>query len=499
MPPQENPQKENPQRQANTTVVLAEMKSFEEKDKKAVIDTIEKSLQSRPTEATVREIGNSLRALDKETQEKYLPKIEDYYFEALQSVEKDYLHIDFLLFFEIEEDLRLLYALASLQTSFMRRLRAESILAMFEEKTRAIFANNPEKLRACNEYAAQNLIYNKKLKGETYSTSSDEIRAHLNQTVFTADSTTRYKFTWDNEVWYLNYFFMPKLVQIFTPQNPGKMLVKPLDSVKDFLFEGNLVPIMEELEANYKNENENKHELEKFDLPKEGKIRLISVFPRSYDSVIAANLSGAIRLGETLKQRYSNLEVAPLIYTDSPLDALDRTIADSYKQGVRTFYLDINNHGLENEVSFKDPLSADDLVSLAEKYEDADFVIGSISCFGGGLAKGFLSVFEKHPEFKKRFAIFLQTKPDVPNYAGIIRTPAGTETAETETFFSTYYQTYFLQAIQNGLTFGQAAAYADQMVKEKSINDAEEIIDGKLISQNKRAKLSDETSGLLES
>jgi hypothetical protein len=232
--------------------------------------------------------------------------------------------------------------------------------------------------------------------------------------------------------------------------------------------------------------------LKTYDFPREGKIGYLRVFPDSFDQVISATLQSSMLLSTALNHRYQDrfVSIEPIFNaapTKSIIAEIERARRDG--NGPKFFCIDIYNHGSKEAVAFDYPLCASDMVEIAKKFPDCQFAFCTLACYGGGLREGFLKELEKEPELKKRMALFLQTKPNMPNYL------ASTESAfSMHPFSSTNYYLHLTEALYdpNCKTFGEAVRRADLKTKEYMSLDAECILDGVLIGKAPRKA----TSGL---
>ncbi len=229
-----------------------------------------------------------------------------------------------------------------------------------------------------------------------------------------------------------------------------------------------------------KQEESGKGSMEKYDLPATGKMAHIRLFPgRSRDLIAPANLSSAAFLSSALQQRYGDrMMITPLQFTDTPLAHLRELVADGHQngKGISTFVVDIFEHGTREHIDFVKPLTASDLAALAREFPGCTFQINTIACFGGGLRAGFQKEFANDPDLAKRMHVFLQTKPNLSNYIGHLENQGG------ENQWSTLYNVFLALGLSEGKTYGEAAMFADKAVKECSPQDAEALINGKLIS-----------------
>lgn len=240
----------------------------------------------------------------------------------------------------------------------------------------------------------------------------------------------------------------------------------------------------EEAIKNYESEERGKTTLESFDLPANGEIAHIRLFPRSFDPVIAGNLGGAMVLSRTLSQHYGErLKVRPVLFSDDPVDALTKEIeaVRSGGKGPKHFVIDIFSHGGTNNFRFDTKFTAHELVSVLERFPDCTFTIGTIACFGAGMRKGMEKEFDRNSSLQKRVDIFLQTKPNVRNTGP----PARNRAEPEESFLGNFYQLHFMRALLEGKTYGQAVREADIETKKKSGLDAEAFINGQFIATGK--------------
>lgn len=271
-------------------------------------------------------------------------------------------------------------------------------------------------------------------------------------------------------------------IVIFNEKNPKIFVVLPWNDIADRLENKDFKSVVKMAQENYKRENENIGELKSFDLPRDEKISYLRVFPETYDATVSTAIQGSCILGETLRNNYKNLENHPAIFSDYPKAELRKSIEKQYKKGCRYFFLDIYNHGTEDEIAFREPLKASDFADIIKDFPDAKFVISTVACHGGGLRKGFLEMFKDNPELAKRISVFLQAKPNVVNIGGKLGAFSEYQKYSDE-IFSTYYYLFLIEALRGGKSYGEAVIYADQKNKQYIYNDPEAIIQGDLITK----------------
>jgi hypothetical protein len=221
--------------------------------------------------------------------------------------------------------------------------------------------------------------------------------------------------------------------------------------------------------------------LKKFDLPAEGKISYLRIFPSDFDQVVSGTVQTSMMLSTALKLRYGDrVETPAPLFEESAREALIKSIERSYDggKGSKFFLIDMYNHGSESYVCFKDKLTADDLVRIAKRFPDCKFAFTSIACFGGGLRRGLMDELAAQPKLKERIALFTQTKPNVPNYLATVEKHSNPYAGTTY-----YYQLVRALMDPSVETFGEAVYRADTETKDIVPLDAESVIDGKLISQ----------------
>jgi ferritin-like protein len=232
-------------------------------------------------------------------------------------------------------------------------------------------------------------------------------------------------------------------------------------------------------------QEKNKKFLKGFELPKNRKIGYISLFDNKFDLTfnLAETNHFAILMVKILKARGYKLDLSgmqgrPFVETGNPVKFLNEQVKKLHAKGIRDFYFDLNGHGSSAGIGIGKGINAKQLVDLFKKYPDSKFNITSIACHGGGLRKGILA-YLKTAEGKKRakdISVFLQSKPNKTNKVGQL------DTAESGQNYVSNYYAVFARFLLKGMSFGQAAYAADQEVKKYYPNDAEAIVNGRLIS-----------------
>lgn len=244
---------------------------------------------------------------------------------------------------------------------------------------------------------------------------------------------------------------------------------------------------IQEAMHNFAMEERGQEFLNAFDLPKEGAITHIRLFPKQYDYTIASSLRDSAFLSAALRERYGEkMMTLPVVFTLSPKRALIDEVRKAHQdgKGSKDFVIDIFSHGSKDHLKFVEPLTAADLVDVIRQFPDCHFTFGTVACFGGGLRNGFLEEFKKDPKLAKRMQIFIQTKPTLEGSVTISEKDRAAENKEKRLLHSTLYYSYFIRALYAGKTYGQAASEADKMVKRNTYLDPEAIIDGHLITMS---------------
>jgi len=291
----------------------------------------------------------------------------------------------------------------------------------------------------------------------------------------------------NGQKWTISIYYMRNekcFLTVSSLDNPDILIVLNKEELTDKISRGKFQEVADEATFNYENEKGKRDIVEKFDLPKDQPISYFSVLPATYDPIVASTMQGSRVFAHSLERKYSNLKTYPTIFSDDPKKDLAERIQDSYAQGCRYFYLDFYQHGSESEIKYKTGLKASDVTEIVQKFPDAKFVINTVACYGGGFRDGFSEQFAKDPDLKDRVTLFLQTKPDVPNPVGTtmvsVEGDSGNEEMQVR---GSYYHAFLTLALLSGKTYGQAVAIVDRMAKKYTEVDAEEIINGELISK----------------
>lgn len=274
--------------------------------------------------------------------------------------------------------------------------------------------------------------------------------------------------------------------------NPGAMLSMEFQNFLKAIENSEVEKLLDTANNNAKNEQEGQEILRAFDIPPNENVTHLRVLPkRSGDDLAPANLSTAAFISSALQKRYGNrMKIAPLVISDNPMKEIRENIRREFANGngSKIFVIDIFEHGTEDQIDFVSPIKASDLAALGKEFTECQFQINTLACHGGGLRNGFQEEFAKDPALAKRMNIFLQTKPSLVNYGGRI------ENNGKKMQWSSPYYAHLAAGLYAGKTYGEAAADADQAVKEFSPQDAEAIINGKLIA---KAEEQDKQYGLL--
>ncbi|MFA6917733.1 MAG: hypothetical protein WC285_02765 [Candidatus Gracilibacteria bacterium] len=299
-----------------------------------------------------------------------------------------------------------------------------------------------------------------------------------------------YVVNYNGRKWGIKFYYMKDgncLLTVSSAENPNLFVVLKKEVLLEKIVNNKFQDVVDEANFNYETERTKSGIVEKFDLPKDQPINYFAVFPETFDPVISASLQASAILSNVLRRRYPNLVANQPIFSGDPRTDLANAVESAYKGGCRYFYLDFYQHGTETNMAYEKTLTPADITAIVKKFPDAKFVVNTIACYGGGLRRGFAEQFMKDPSLKDRVSLFLQTKPDVPTLVGNALLFSDTVKSPDEIAvknMGTYYLVFLISALLEGKTYGQAVLFADKMAKEYVKTDAEEIINGELITQN---------------
>lgn len=294
----------------------------------------------------------------------------------------------------------------------------------------------------------------------------------------------------DGETWEFNLFCQltldveESLIVVRSQKTPARMATMPLKRIIDFLEKDNFAGVISIVDSNYETESKYANLLAGFDFPKTGQIEYVRLALDKFDPAITPMFFGSTVFAEKLRQFYPNLQVGSPILTNKPKEGLRERVRKAYDAGIRQFFVDIYAHGTEEKLLFGTDIEASDLTAIVKEFPDAKFYFSTVGCYGGGLREGFLQEMERAPELKQRMALFLQTKPDVPNaIGGRVLKKTGREVKKVAPGELTLYQMVLLKALSEGKTFGEAIIDADKESKVRMYLDPETIIEGQLITE----------------
>ena len=136
-------------------------------------------------------------------------------------------------------------------------------------------------------------------------------------------------------------------------------------------------------------------------------------------------------------------------------------------------------------MGYQATLDESDVLEIAREFKDAKFYISTIACHGGGLGKTILDELEKDRELRDRITVFTQTKPDEISQINQTR---GEKTWQVMPVLgvTTLYYLHLMKALKEGKTYGEAVIYADVEGKKTTLQNAETILDGTLITEIER-------------
>lgn len=221
-----------------------------------------------------------------------------------------------------------------------------------------------------------------------------------------------------------------------------------------------------------------------YDFPARGPLAYVRVFPHACDEVISSDIFSSMMRADSLKRRYgARMEINPILFTDSPAEALGAEITRLHAGPARPsfFCLDISNHGERDHIAFPNKITAADLSAIVKEFPGCRFAIRSFACFGGGLREGFQQAMRGDADLAARLAVFVQTKPELYNRITVTS--------------GSLYDLALVRELRDPKipTFGAAALLADLQAKLFTELDAEAIIGGELIAQREPRRRGDLT------
>lgn len=266
------------------------------------------------------------------------------------------------------------------------------------------------------------------------------------------------------------------LCTIRRADNQNMLLVLPYQDLMNALEENRLPKLTAQAEENYRQEHreEGVKALESYDIPRDEQSAYLRVLPKTFDSLVASSILTGGMTASTLERRYPNLRSYPMLFTDSPRDALMNSIREIRAEGRRHFVIDIFSHGMPEYLCFRERLTAQDLAAVMEEFPDCHFTFLTIACYGGGLSEGMQKIIANNPQLRSRVALFLQTRGNVGNL------PTRGGVAVTD------YTMHLLNALNNPATrtMGAAVRQADLATKSYLPVDSESIIRGIHVGSN---------------
>jgi hypothetical protein len=229
--------------------------------------------------------------------------------------------------------------------------------------------------------------------------------------------------------------------------------------------------------ADRTSETEDPSNIKQFDLPKDAPIGYIGIAHRDPKDVVTNGAKGGSNhFAELLKKCGYDIRCGdrgPLteLTKDSPTNPavlLASQVDSMYKKDIRTIYINLDGHGLASHVELgSGAVTAENLRALFDAYQDCNFVVNTMACFGGGLERAVWS-YEDPSGKEGRVRLFLGSQISTFGMEGRvvdkdnpydIRTDLGVQSGS-------YYQTFLFHYLQEGMTYGQAHVAADQKTKE---------------------------------
>lgn len=497
-----------------------------ERIKKKLIPIIdERFAEKDPKDTSIGELDMLLAFLSEkfpEIYDSYRSKISEYYANNLRSVQSEFVMLAEPSLDSYNKLILKAWALYSFQSKEITEKKVcWDLFVECQQKMTVFMEKNPDELDRFLDGKTRSLLSLRKLSSLNPGNDYDyEELAKLNPNIVKLHKDGENilcSVRWGGEIWNVKILYDTgmQIINVSSEKNPD-IFVNIISEIFTGYLSGtngkDFGIVVTEAISNYEKELSGRNTLASFDLPKDEKIGCLNFFPKDYDMVVSKDFQSSLILQNSLRNRYKGLEVSDTVFTDDPEKDISERVAESYASGVRYFYFNVSNHGMPDSISFKNPLTADAFVKLAEMYPDIKIVVGSIACFGGGLRNGFLKVFEEKPELKQRISVFLQSKPWVPNIGGVVANlsdlnidPNNLTTADVgvlrdmkknnsneftsrQDVYSTYTSLFFIKALREGHSFGDSIIYSDEKSKEFYYGDPESIVNGLLITNSGEKK-----------
>lgn len=199
--------------------------------------------------------------------------------------------------------------------------------------------------------------------------------------------------------------------------------------------------------------------LHKIDLPPEGLVAFLRIFPDHGDRVVDHDLLASTMLRSALLSRYPGRVIAPdILYTDSPAKEIIFQISQLREVGVTHFIFSVNHHGSRHSVAFRDPMGAAEARAIGEQYSELPIWLKTPACFGGGWPDIYPVSQSGNPT--RNISVMTETQRHMVNQSG--DTP-GYNGNLSITSRNTFYGTFLLDALRDrARSFGAAHDYADE-------------------------------------
>ena len=150
---------------------------------------------------------------------------------------------------------------------------------------------------------------------------------------------------------------------------------------------------------------------------------------------------------------------------------------------LKHFVIELYNHGSPDSLPFSKPVTAKTLIDIAQAYPSCSFTYSTVACFGGGIRNQFLNELKSHPDLANRIDLIMEAKPESVTHLVNIHGQSS-DPSTPNRLRSTLYLNELMIGIldQRVKTYGEAVRSADESTKRLFPQDAEEVINGKLIS-----------------
>lgn len=387
-------------------------------------------------------------------------------------------------------------------TNEVIRHRATVLFRESEQAVHERFRSDPSQIASYVQQVRSVLkpVENVNQDADRPKTWLTEITRHLDHgeleekfSIIEGDRATHLEIEVDGELWQIDFKFDAGPYTFLLIHSTADAKLKRYvyaEDLTDMIHRSEIEDYIRNIRAERTQEAAGRELLRGYDIPHGKDKMLYQMFlPEIYDPIVAATLTSLVGMRVLLETKFDATVPEFQFLGHEASGALVQFVQDAKRKGYETVQLDISQHGSEEgftnfgvpELDNEHLTNPYDLLGDLGNIKDVDINVSTIACHGAGLVPAYEDHGKHQPDHLANISIFTQTKPDVINLVATLDREDSEFSRRNESISSTYYLLAMLEALGQGMTYGEAVDYADQTSQEMSNLNPESVVDGVVI------------------